>query len=121
MLWLEFIAPSAEFSGISPNQQIEFKSLQTGNIFKAQIQSLNSEADAQTGRLQVRAKVLSNASELRPNLMVTVQLQQNGSTQALRVLKRAVQTLEGKDAVFVAPEHDTQIDFTPQAVVLGQS
>ena len=119
-LWLEFIAPSAEFSAIAPNQQIEFKSLQTGNIFKAQIQSLNSEADAQTGRLQVRAKVLSNASELRPNLMVNVQLQQNGSTQALRVLKSAVQKIEGKDAVFVAHEHDKKIEFTPQAVVLGQ-
>ena len=119
-LWLEFIAPSTEFSGIRPNQQIEFKSLQTGNIFKAQIQSLNSEADAQTGRLQVRAKVLSNASELRPNLMVNVQLQQNGSTQALRVLKSAVQKIEGKDTVFIAKEHDKKIEFTPQAVVLGQ-
>ena len=119
-LWLEFIVPSTEFSGIRPNQQIEFKSLQTGNIFKAQIQSLNSEADAQTGRLQVRAKVLSNASELRPNLMVNVQLQQNGSTQALRVLKSAVQKIEGKDTVFIAKEHDKKIEFTPQAVVLGQ-
>lgn len=119
-LWLEFIAPSTEFSGIRPNQQIEFKSLQTGNIFKAQIQSLNSEADAQTGRLQVRAKVLSNASELRPNLMVNVQLQQNGSTQALRVLKSAVQKIDGKDTIFIAKEHDKKIEFTPQAVVLGQ-
>ena len=119
-LWLEFIAPSTEFSGISPNQQMEFKSLQTGNIFKAQIQSLNSEADAQTGRLQVRAKVLSNASELRPNLMVNVQLQQNGSTQALRVLKSAVQKIEGKDTIFIAKEHDKKIEFTPQVVVLGQ-
>ena len=119
-LWLEFITPSTEFSGIRPNQQIEFKSLQTGNIFKAQIQSLNSEADAQTGRLQVRAKVLSNASELRPNLMVNVQLQQNGSTQALRVLKSAVQKVEGKDTIFIAKEHDKKIEFTPQAVVLGQ-
>ena len=94
--------------------------MQTGNIFKAQIQSLNSEADAQTGRLQVRAKVLSNAPELRPNLMVNVQSQQNGSTQALRVLKSAVQKIEGKDAVLVAHEHDKKIEFTPQAVVLGQ-
>ena len=89
-------------------------------MFKAQIQSLNSEADAQTGRLQVRAKVLSNASELRPNLMVNVQLQQNGSIQALRVLKSAVQKIEGKDTIFIAKEHDKKIEFTPQTVVLGQ-
>ena len=119
-LWLEFIAPSADFASIAPNQQIEFKSLQTGNMFKAQIQSLNSEADAQTGRLQVRAKVLSDAVELRPNLMVNVQLQQNGSTQALRVLKSAIQSIEGKNAVFVAHEHDKKIEFIAQPVVLGQ-
>lgn len=119
-LWLEFIAPNAESAALAPNQKIEFKSLQTGNIFTAQVQSLNSEADAQTGRLQVRAKVLSKAAELRPNLMVNVQLQQAGSTQALRVLKSAIQKVERKDVVFVASEHDQKIEFKPQAVVLGQ-
>ncbi|WP_333664766.1 efflux RND transporter periplasmic adaptor subunit [Acinetobacter guillouiae] len=119
-LWLEFIVPSSEFSAIAPNQQLEFKSLQTGNTFKAQIQSLNSEADVQTGRLQVRAKVLSNAAELRPNLMVNVQLQQQGTAQALRVLKSAIQKVEGKDIVFVSSEHDKKIEFTAQPVVLGQ-
>jgi membrane fusion protein, heavy metal efflux system len=118
-LWLEFIVPSSEFSSIAPNQQIEFKSLQTGNSFKAQIQSLNTEADVQTGRLQVRAKVLSDAAELRPNLMVNVQLQQQGSSQALRVLKSAIQKVEGKEIVFVASEHDKKIEFSPQPVVLG--
>lgn len=119
-LWLEFIAPSADLSAIGLNQQIEFKSLQTGNLFKAQIQSLNTEADLQTGRLQVRAKILSSATELRPNLMVNVQLQQAGSSQALRILKSAIQKVEGKDVVFVAYEHDQNIEFKAQPVVLGQ-
>ena len=119
-LWLEFIAPSSEFSTLVPNQQIEFKSLQTGNVFKAQIQSLNSEADAQTGRLQVRAKVLSATTELRPNLMVNVQLQQAGAAQTMRVLKSAVQKIEGKDAIFVAKEHGQKIEFIAQPIVLGQ-
>lgn len=119
-LWLEFIAPSADLSAIGLNQEIEFKSLQTGNLFKAQIQSLNTEADLQTGRLQVRAKILSSATELRPNLMVNVQLQQAGSSQALRILKSAIQKVEGKDVVFVAYEHDQNIEFKAQPVVLGQ-
>ena len=119
-LWLEFIAPSADLSAIGLNQEIEFKSLQTGNLFKAQIQSLNTEADLQTGRLQVRAKILSSATELRPNLMVNVQLQQAGSSQALRILKSAIQNVEGKDVVFVASEHDQNIEFKAQPVVLGQ-
>lgn len=118
-LWLEFIAPSSEFAEILPNQNIEFKSLQTGNLFKAQIQSLNSQADAQTGRLQVRAKVLSNAAELRPNLMVNVQLQQQQAQQGLRILTSAVQQVEGKSTVFVANQHGQKVEFMPQAVTLG--
>lgn len=120
-LWLEFITPSSEFADIVPNQTIEFKSLQSGNLFKAQIQSLNSQADAQTGRLQVRAKVLSHAAELRPNLMVNVQLQQQPAQQGLRILASAVQKVEGKDAVFVAAQHEQKIEFTPQSVTLGAS
>jgi cobalt-zinc-cadmium efflux system membrane fusion protein len=118
-LWLEFIAPSSEFATIVPNQTLEFKSLQTGHVFKAQIQSLNSQADVQTGRLQVRAKVLSNAAELRPNLMVNVQLQQQQAQQGLRILASAVQQVEGKDAVFVATQHQQKLEFMPQAVTLG--
>ncbi|PJG43451.1 hemolysin D [Acinetobacter tandoii] len=120
-LWLEFITPSSEFADIVPNQTIEFKSLQSGNLFKAQIQSLNSQADVQTGRLQVRAKVLSNAAELRPNLMVNVQLQQQQAQQGLRIRASAVQKIEGKDAVFVAAQHEQKIEFAPQSVTLGAS
>ena len=119
-LWLEFVLPTMANINVQPNQQIRFKSLQTGNLFTAQIQSLNTEADLQTGRLQVRAKILSSATELRPNLMVNVQLQQAGSSQALRILKSAIQKVEGKDVVFVASEHDQNIEFKAQPVVLGQ-
>ena len=118
-LWLEFIVPNAEIAGLSPNQKIEFKSLQTDKIYKAVIQTLNIEADAQTGRLQVRAKVQSSTAELRPNLMVNVQLQQQQVQQGLRILASAVQQVEGKDAVFVATQHEQKLEFMPQAVTLG--
>ncbi|MEG2358693.1 efflux RND transporter periplasmic adaptor subunit [Acinetobacter sp.] len=120
-LWLEFIVPNSEFSALAPNQDVEFKSLQTENVFKAVIQSLNTEADTQTGRLQIRAKVLSKASELRPNLMVNVMLQRKSEGQALRILKAAVQKVEGQDAVFIASAHGANIEFTAQPVKLGQS
>ena len=120
-LWLEFIAPSSEFAEISLNQSITFKSLQTGNQFKAQIQSLNSQADVQTGRLQVRAKVLSTATELRPNLMVNVQLEQQQAQQGLRILASAVQKVKDQDHVFVAKQHGQKLEFAPQPVKLGAS
>lgn len=119
-LWLEFIIPSNHLTQIAPNQILEFKSLQTGNIFKAQVQTLSAEADAQTGRLQVRAKVLSEAPELRPNLMVNIELRQAEQSQALRVSKDAIQQVEGKTVVFVAATQGKNVEFTPIAVEIGR-
>ena len=120
-LWLEFIVPNAEIVGLSPNQKIEFKSLQTDKIYKAVIQTLNIEADAQTGRLQVRAKVQSSTAELRPNLMVNVLLQQHSDSTALRILQSAVQNVDGKNVVFVATQQGQQVEFHPTPIKLGQS
>jgi cobalt-zinc-cadmium efflux system membrane fusion protein len=114
-LWLEFVMPTVANVNVQPNQQIRFKSLQTGNQFNAQVQSLTTEADAQTGRLQVRAKVLSNAAELRPNLMVNVELQAGSKQSAIRVSAQAIQQVEGKDTVFVAKAIKTK------ALILLQS
>jgi len=119
-LWLEFIIPSDHLAQIMPNQILEFKSLQTGNIFKAQVQTLSTEADVQTGRLQVRALVQSQAPELRPNLMVNVELRQAQKSHAIRVSKEAVQQVEGKDVVFVAEEHGKNFEFNPQPIEIGR-
>jgi cobalt-zinc-cadmium efflux system membrane fusion protein len=120
-LWLEFVMPTIANVNVQPNQQIRFKSLQTGNQFNAQVQSLTTEADAQTGRLQVRAKVLSNAAELRPNLMVNVELQAGSKQSAIRVNAQAIQQVEGKDTVFVAKANQNKgFDFVAVPVQVGQ-
>ncbi|MBD2851176.1 efflux RND transporter periplasmic adaptor subunit [Acinetobacter baumannii] len=119
-LWLEFILPSNANINVQPNQQIEFKSLQTGNTFSAQVQSLTTEADAQTGRLQVRAQVLANSSELRPNLMVNVELNAGSKQKVTRVKAQAVQQVEGKDVIFTPKMVKTGFEFEPVTVQLGQ-
>ena len=119
-LWLEFIVPNIDIAEIQPNQKIQFKSLQTNKVYQAQIMSLNSAADSQTGRLQIRAKVLDQANELRPNLMVNVSLQQNKVSTVLRIEKSAVQQVEGKDVVFIPKQQDGKVSFSPQSVNIGQ-
>lgn len=120
-LWMEFVLPTIANINVQPNQQIRFKSLQTGNQFNAQVQSLTTEADAQTGRLQIRAKVLSNAAELRPNLMVNVELQAGSKLSALRVSAQAIQQVEGKAVVFVAKANANKgFDFVAMPVQIGQ-
>ena len=120
-LWLEFVLPSIANLNVQPSQQIQFKSLQTGNRFQAQVQSLTTEADAQTGRLQVRAKVLANAAELRPNLMVNVELQVASKPSAQRVSAKAIQQVDGKNVVFVAQANPQKgFDFKAIPVQVGQ-
>ncbi|MEE9903602.1 MAG: efflux RND transporter periplasmic adaptor subunit [Acinetobacter haemolyticus] len=120
-LWLEFVLPTMANVNVQPNQQIRFKSLQTGNIFNAQVQSLTTEADAQTGRLQVRAKVQSNATELRPNLMVNVELQSGSTASVMRVSAEAIQQVDGKQVVFVAEKNqDKGFEFKAVPVQIGQ-
>lgn len=119
-LWVEFILPSAANIHVQPNQEIEFKSLQTNNLFKARVQALTTEADSQTGRLQVRAKVLTPAQELRPNLMVNVLLTGETTRQpVLRVAKAAIQQIDAQQIVFVAKTEKDQIHLTASPVQLG--
>lgn len=119
-LWLEFILPSEEFDPTLLNQEMKFKSLQTNKTYKAKIQTLNTEADQQTGRLQVRAKVISDTTELRPNLMVNVELNKTKPGQSLRVLKSAIQQIEQKNIIFVATQAGKQFEFKAQTVELGE-
>ncbi len=116
-LWLEFILPPK--SQVSVNQELEFISLQSQQRFKARIQHINAQADNQTGRLQVRAAVLSKAEELRPNLMVNVLLASDTTRQAMRIQKQAIQQIDGKDTVFIAKQHGDKVEFYPQVVMLG--
>lgn len=118
-LWLEFTLPNDAQMNVMPNQEIQFKSLQSNNQFKAVVQALTTEADAQTGRLVVRAKVITPAQELRPNLMVNVALNRGTSASVLRVNKQAIQDIDGKPVVFVAQQEQDKIHVTPTAVVLG--
>ena len=80
---------------------------------------MTTAADTQTGRLQVRAKVLTPAKELRPNLMVNVLLDGTDKKPVLRVAKGAIQQIEGKATVFVAKQEKDQMHFTPTPVQLG--
>ena len=119
-LWLEFVLPANQANEIRAQQSIQFKSIQSGQVYTAIVQTLTSQADTQTGRLMVRAKVQSQANELRPNLMVNVELQQANSLNALRVSKNAIQQIKGKPSVFIlAEQKDGKVHFKAQAVELG--
>lgn len=119
-LWLEFILPNSSAVAMQSGQKIKFVSLQTQHEFEAQIQSLTAQADQDTGRLQVRGKVLTAAKELRPNLMVNVLLETPHAAPVLRVDKRAIQQREGQSVVFVVFQDKKGLRFEPKPVQTGR-
>lgn len=120
-LWLEFNVPS-QLANLKQNQTIQFKTNGSDKNYQAVIQSLTSQADAQTGRLVVRAKLTNQAAELRPNVMVNVLVSQSETKSALRIQKSAVQSIEGKASVFIVEsEEKGQVHLKAQALELGQT
>ena len=110
-LWLEFNLP-AQYSGqLQANQSLTFKPNASEQKYEAIIQSLTSQADAQTGRLVVR-----------PNVLVNIFLDNTSSKTALRVHKSAIQNIEGQTSVFVVDaEQKGQVHLKAQPIQLGQA
>ncbi|WP_353141114.1 efflux RND transporter periplasmic adaptor subunit [Acinetobacter pragensis] len=121
-LWLEFNLPQQLAGQLQAEQLIHFRVNGATQDYTAQVQSLTSQADVQTGRLVVRAKLLSQAKELRPNVLVNVLIVQPAAKNALRIMRSAVQDIESKKTVFlIESEQKGQIQLKPQQVEIGQS
>ncbi|MEG2724076.1 MAG: efflux RND transporter periplasmic adaptor subunit, partial [Acinetobacter sp.] len=95
-LWLEFNLPNTSNIQLQAGQILNFKTNGSDQNYQAKVQTLNSQADLQTGRLQVRAKVTTQADVLRPNVLVNVFVTDAQAKTALRVQKKALQQVEGK-------------------------
>lgn len=100
-IWLEFNLPNTSNVQLQTGQLLKFKVNGSDQDYQAKVQTLNSQADAQTGRLQVRAKVTTQANVLRPNVLVNVLVSETQAKTALRIQKKALQQVEGKSVVFV--------------------
>lgn len=121
-LWLEFNLPN-QFSGqLQAGQKIDFRVNDSEQTYKATVQSLTSQADVQTGRLVVRAKLDAQATELRSNVLVRVLISEATAKSALRIQKSALQSIEGEDSIFIVDsEQKGQVHLKAQKVQLGQA
>jgi len=121
-LWLEFNLPNTSNIQLQTGQILNFKINGSDQDYQAKVQTLNSQADLQTGRLQVRAKVTTQADVLRPNVLVNVFVTDAQAKTALRVQKKALQQVEGKPVVFVIEsEEKGQVHLKAQLIEVGVS
>lgn len=121
-LWLEFNLPNTSNIHLQVGQILNFKTNGSDQNYQAKVQTLNSQADLQTGRLQVRAKVTTQADVLRPNVLVNVFVTDAQAKTALRVQKKALQQVEGKPVVFVIEsEEKGLVHLKAQPIEVGVS
>ena len=121
-LWLEFNLPNTSNIQLQVGQILNFKTNASDQNYQAKVQTLNPQADLQTGRLQVRAKVTTQADVLRPNVLVNVFVTDAQAKTALRVQKKALQQVEGKPVVFVIEsEEKGLVHLKAQPIEVGVS
>lgn len=120
-LWLEFNLPTQQAMSFKPGQNIDFYVLGYTQAFQARLQHISSQADAETGRLQMRALVQSNADILRPNTLVNVELAIASKQNQLRIAKAALQSIENQTVVFTAKQSEDKVEFYPQKVRVAAS
>lgn len=121
-LWLEFNLPNTSNIQLQVVQILNFKTNGSDQNYQAKVQTLNPQADLQTGRLQVRAKVTTQADVLRPNVLVNVFVTDAQAKTALRVQKKALQQVEGKPVVFVIEsEEKGLVHLKAQPIEVGVS
>lgn len=115
-LWLELNLPTQQAMSFKPGQNIDFYVLGHTQTFQARLQHISSQADAETGRLQMRALVQSNADVLRPNTLLNVELAIAPKENQLRIAKAALQSIENQTVVFIAKQNEDKVEFYPQKV-----
>ena len=121
-LLVEFNLPNTSNIQLQVGQILNFKTNGSDQNYQAKVQTLNPEADLQTGRLQVRAKVTTQADVLRPNVLVNVFVTDAQAKTALRVQKKALQQVEGKPVVFVIEsEEKGLVHLKAQPIEVGVS
>lgn len=121
-LWLEFNLPNTSNIQLQVGQILNFKTNGSDQNYQAKVQTLNPQADLQTGRLQVRATVTTQADVLRPNVLVNVFVTDAQAKTALRVQKKALQQVEGKPVVFVIEsEEKGLVHLKAQPIEVGVS
>lgn len=116
-LWLEFVLPSQFAQSLSQLSNITFESTQ--KQYQAKIKAILPEADQQTGQLKVQADIISQNDVLKPNMMVNVRLATNSASKVNRILKTAIQNVDGKNIVFTVSEEKGNLIIQPTEVTLG--
>ena len=116
---LDFAVPSVFVATLKPGLSIEAESAAyPGRVFKGTVSSVNSRIDPVTRSIVARALIDNPKGELRPGLLMRVELQKS-PRQALVVPEEAVVPVGNENFVWIVADKDGQAVAERRTVTLG--
>jgi cobalt-zinc-cadmium efflux system membrane fusion protein len=115
-VWVDLAVPPADLAKVRGNITIALSEATTGATAKAQIVFVSPLLDANTRSAKVVAAFDNPGHTWRPGIYVTAEIPVGGVPARVLVPKTAVQTIQGKPAVFVR----TSEGFLARPVQIGR-
>ncbi|CAN7195418.1 efflux RND transporter periplasmic adaptor subunit [Pseudoduganella sp. LjRoot289] len=119
-VWAEFAVTAPHLDAVRVGQQASVQSVSSGASAAGTVAYVGALLGEQTRAATARIRLKNPGTAWRPGLFVNVSVfppSENGATAAVAVQTSAVQTLDGKPAIFVR----TPAGFAAHAVTLGRS
>lgn len=99
-IYVDFSVPELYLPSLAPGQQVAASSAAYENrVFSGQIKSLASRVDPVTRSIQVRAEINNETRELRPGMLLTVELER-GRDYTLMIPESAVIPIRNEQHVY---------------------
>lgn len=115
-LWVEFAVPEQNLNVLRTGTQVRVKTDPQSTAVAATLLTFTPSADPQSRQRLARARLEQVPADWRPDLFVTVQVEQPTSTAVLAVAREALQTVAGQTVVFVLQQDGDEYELKAQPI-----
>ena len=115
-LWVEFAVPEQNLNVLRTGTQVRVQTDPQSAPVAATILTFTPSADPQSRQRLARARLGRVPADWRPDLFVTVQVEQPANTAVLAVAREALQTVEGQTVVFVLQQDGDEYELKAQPI-----
>jgi len=115
-LWVEFAVPEQNLKALRTGGRVWVKTDPQSTAVAATLLNFTASADPQSRQRLARARLERVPADWRPDLFVTVQVEQPTSAAVLAVAREALQTVAGQTVVFVLQQDGDEYELKAQPI-----
>lgn len=119
-LWVEFAVPEQDLKVLRTGSRVWVKTDPQSTAVAATLLNFTASADPQSRQRLARARLERAPADWRPDLFVTVQVEQPASATVLAVAREALQTIDGQTVVFVLQQDGDDYELKAQPIQLRE-